>query len=372
MMAAESAMKKRKVEEMNDAKANGPVNPRTAEIKKWLSGMTRDVAINFLAELATVNQEVLEKLQEKIRGDPTFTKLFVRSLDWNTTDQSLHDLFSQYGEIQEAVVLTDQVTGKSKGFGFVTFTTAEAAQAALQEPAKMLDGREISCHLAAEKNVRASQQQVHHGQQHRGGGARVYGSSAPSYSAWTSSAAGAASTADRRLFVRGLAWETTTESLQNAFSQYGPILEAAVISDRDTGRSKGYGFVTFQAGEGARAALVQPDKYIDGRLTSCNYAVDRPKSGAGGGSGAAANGAGGPAVIPQIAGMGSNAGLASQLQALQAQQLQLQQQLMQQQQQRIHHQQQLVAAGGQSAAAAGQMPSYPQPGAPSGASAAMY
>lgn len=54
----------------------------------------------------------------------------------------------------------------------------------------MLDGREISCHLAAEKNVRASQQQVHHGQQHRGGGARVYGSSAPSYSAWTSSAAG--------------------------------------------------------------------------------------------------------------------------------------------------------------------------------------
>jgi polyadenylate-binding protein len=52
-----------------------------------------------------------------------------------------------------------------------------------------------------------------------------------------------------------LAWETTTATLQATFEQFGPILEAAVITD-PSGKSKGFGFVTFQTAEGARVSLL--------------------------------------------------------------------------------------------------------------------
>jgi RNA recognition motif. (a.k.a. RRM, RBD, or RNP domain) len=52
--------------------------------------------------------------------DTTYTKLFVGGLPYHTTDQSLRDYFRQFGDIEEAVVITDRQTGKSRGYGFVS------------------------------------------------------------------------------------------------------------------------------------------------------------------------------------------------------------------------------------------------------------
>lgn len=52
--------------------------------------------------------------------DTTYTKLFVGGLPYHTTDQSLRDYFRQFGDIDEAVVITDRQTGKSRGYGFVS------------------------------------------------------------------------------------------------------------------------------------------------------------------------------------------------------------------------------------------------------------
>lgn len=52
--------------------------------------------------------------------DTTFTKLFVGGLPYHTTDQSLKEYFQQFGDIEEAVVITDRQTGKSRGYGFVS------------------------------------------------------------------------------------------------------------------------------------------------------------------------------------------------------------------------------------------------------------
>lgn len=52
--------------------------------------------------------------------DTTFTKLFVGGLPYHTTDKSLRDHFSIYGDIEEGVVITDRQTGKSRGYGFVS------------------------------------------------------------------------------------------------------------------------------------------------------------------------------------------------------------------------------------------------------------
>ncbi|KFK42066.1 hypothetical protein AALP_AA2G206900 [Arabis alpina] len=81
-----------------------------------------------------------------------------------------------------------------------------------------------------------------------------------------------------KVFVGGLAWETQSETLRRHFQQYGEILEAVVISDKNTGRSKGYGFVTFRDQEAARRACVDPTPIIDGRRANCNLAsLGRPR-----------------------------------------------------------------------------------------------
>jgi cold-inducible RNA-binding protein len=75
-------------------------------------------------------------------------KLFVGSLPWSINNDSLKELFSQYGEISEAIVITDRDTGRSKGFGFVTFTNEESAQKALEMSGKEVEGRPIVVNMA--------------------------------------------------------------------------------------------------------------------------------------------------------------------------------------------------------------------------------
>ncbi len=66
-------------------------------------------------------------------------KLFVGNIDWNATDDDLRAAFSSFGEIEEVVIVTDKFSGRSKGFGFVTFVNEEDAQKAIAE----MDGYDL-------------------------------------------------------------------------------------------------------------------------------------------------------------------------------------------------------------------------------------
>ncbi|KAJ6294767.1 hypothetical protein OIU76_022781 [Salix suchowensis] len=76
-----------------------------------------------------------------------------------------------------------------------------------------------------------------------------------------------------KIFVGGLPWETRKDSLQSYFDQFGEIIEAVVIIDRSTGRSKGYGFVNFKDPDSATRACQNPYPVIDGRRANCNLAA---------------------------------------------------------------------------------------------------
>ncbi|GJY71791.1 UBP1-associated protein 2C-like protein, partial [Tanacetum coccineum] len=76
----------------------------------------------------------------------------------------------------------------------------------------------------------------------------------------------------RKLFIRGIGWDTTTATLKSVFEQYGEVEEGLVIVDKTTNKSKGYGFVTFKHKDGAVKALVEPSKKIDGRITVAQLA----------------------------------------------------------------------------------------------------
>ena len=80
-------------------------------------------------------------------------KLFVGSLSWDTTDEGLRSAFEQFGEVSEAIVIRDRMSGRSRGFGFVTFEDADAADRAQAELNNTeLDGRPIKVDVAMERN----------------------------------------------------------------------------------------------------------------------------------------------------------------------------------------------------------------------------
>ncbi|XP_058086090.1 uncharacterized protein LOC131233409 isoform X2 [Magnolia sinica] len=82
-------------------------------------------------------------------SDTTHTKIFVGGLAWETQRDTMKRYFEQFGEIQEAVVITDKNTGRSKGYGFVTFKDPDSAMRACQDPSPVIDGRRANCNLAS-------------------------------------------------------------------------------------------------------------------------------------------------------------------------------------------------------------------------------
>ncbi|PWA69576.1 nucleotide-binding alpha-beta plait domain-containing protein [Artemisia annua] len=91
-------------------------------------------------------------------GDTTLTKVFVGGLAWETQTDEMRKYFEQFGDILEAVIITDKITGKSKGYGFVTYRDPESAKRACDDPNPMIDGRRANCNIASLGRPRPSPQ----------------------------------------------------------------------------------------------------------------------------------------------------------------------------------------------------------------------
>ena len=82
----------------------------------------------------------------------------------------------------------------------------------------------------------------------------------------------------KKLFVGSLSWDTTDNNLRSAFERFGEVTEARVITDRETGRSRGFGFVTFAQGEDAIQAMNEMNgAQLDGRSINVDEASERPR-----------------------------------------------------------------------------------------------
>ena len=83
------------------------------------------------------------------------TKLFVGNLSFNTTENDLHDAFAAHGTVVEANLMMDRMSGKPRGFGFVTMSTPEEAQKAIDAlNGASLDGRNLTVNIARPKEER--------------------------------------------------------------------------------------------------------------------------------------------------------------------------------------------------------------------------
>ena len=98
----------------------------------------------------------------------------------------------------------------------------------------------------------------------------------------------------KRLYVGNLAFSTTEEALRDAFAEFGEVVEAKLMIERETGRSRGFAFVELATNEAATKAIEQMNgAVIDGRALRVNEAEERPDRGGGGGGGGRRFGGGG-------------------------------------------------------------------------------
>jgi cold-inducible RNA-binding protein len=97
-----------------------------------------------------------------------------------------------------------------------------------------------------------------------------------------------------RLYVGNLSFNTNSDALRSAFEQYGAVTDVHLVTDRQTGQPRGFGFVTMGTGEAAQAAIAGMNgTNLDGRALRVNEAEERQGGGGGGGGGRGGGGFGG-------------------------------------------------------------------------------
>ncbi|KAJ6443360.1 heterogeneous nuclear ribonucleoprotein HRP1 [Purpureocillium lavendulum] len=146
-------------------------------------------------------------------------KMFIGGLNWETTDlESLRDYFSQFGEVVECTVMRDSSTGRSRGFGFLTFKDAKTVNIVMVKE-HFLDGKIIDPKRAIPRDEQEK---------------------------------------TSKIFVGGVSQETTDQEFRDYFAQFGRVVDATLMMDKDTGRPRGFGFVTFESEAGVDACINVP------------------------------------------------------------------------------------------------------------------
>lgn len=145
-------------------------------------------------------------------GDSSSGKLFIGGVAWETSEERFTNYFLKYGEITDSVIMVDKLTGRSRGFGFVTFADPAVADRVLEQE-HVIDGRAVEVKRTVPREEMQGQ--------------------------------GAQRT--RKIFVGGIPTFFTEDELKEYFSSYGSVAEHQIMIDRDTGRSRGFGFVTFES-----------------------------------------------------------------------------------------------------------------------------
>ncbi|KAI4329103.1 hypothetical protein L6164_021403 [Bauhinia variegata] len=145
------------------------------------------------------------------RRDSSSGKLFVGGVSWETTEDSFFKYFNKYGEVLDSVIMMNKHSGRPRGFGFVTFADSAVADEVLAQE-HTIDGRVVEI----KRTVPREDMEV----------------------------VGVSRT--RKIFVGGIPQFFTDDELREYFSPYGSIVEHQIMLDHKTGRSRGFGFVTFE------------------------------------------------------------------------------------------------------------------------------
>ncbi|KAF3444538.1 hypothetical protein FNV43_RR14230 [Rhamnella rubrinervis] len=178
---------------------------------------------------------------------PEEAKLFVGNLPYDVDSERLAQIFNDAGVVEIAEVIYNRETDQSRGFGFVTLSTVEEAEKAVEMfNGYDIDGRSLTVNKAAPRGSRPERTRVNE----------------PGF----------------RIYVGNLPWQVDDGRLEQVFSEHGKVVNARVVYDRETGRSRGFGFVTMSNETELNDAIAALDgQSLDGRAIRVNVAEGRPR-----------------------------------------------------------------------------------------------
>lgn len=214
--------------------------------------VAEDEALDAVAEEepAAAEEEVAAAAEEEA-GEyvepPEEAKVYVGNLPYDVDSERLAQLFEQAGVVEVSEVIYNRETDQSRGFGFVTMSTIEEAEKAVEMFHRYdVGGRLLTVNKAAPR------------------GARVERPPRDSGSSF-------------RIYVGNLPWQVDDSRLVEMFSEHGKVVDARVVYDRDTGRSRGFGFVTMASQVELDDAIAALDgQSLEGRALRVNVAEERP------------------------------------------------------------------------------------------------
>ncbi|XP_055373215.1 heterogeneous nuclear ribonucleoprotein 27C-like isoform X2 [Condylostylus longicornis] len=150
--------------------------------------------------------------QENGTEDDEKGKLFVGGLSWETTHDNLQRYFCRFGEVIDCVVMKNNESGRSRGFGFVTFADPNIVDCVLRSGPHSLDGRTIDPKICNPRTLQKPKK--------TGGYPKV--------------------------FLGGLPSNITETDLRLFFGRYGKVMEIVIMYDQEKKKSRGFGFLSFQ------------------------------------------------------------------------------------------------------------------------------
>ncbi|XP_058787423.1 28 kDa ribonucleoprotein, chloroplastic-like [Vicia villosa] len=195
--------------------------------------------------------------EDSVGGDfaepPEDAKLFVGNLPYDVDSEKLAMLFESAGTVEIAEVIYNRETDRSRGFGFVTMSTVEEAEAGVEKFSGYdYNGRALTVNKASPRGTRPEREDRP---------PRTY-------------------EPVMRVYVGNLSWEVDDSILEQVFSEHGKVVSARVVYDRETGRSRGFGFVTLSDEKEMSDAIAALDgQIVEGRAIKVSVAIDRPRRG---------------------------------------------------------------------------------------------
>ncbi|XP_010264653.1 PREDICTED: 29 kDa ribonucleoprotein A, chloroplastic-like [Nelumbo nucifera] len=216
----------------------------------------RSLSSRFLRNVAVSSD--LEQEEEVLsdEGEVNFSpdlKLFVGNLPFSVDSAKLAALFEQAGNVEMVEVIYDKITGRSRGFGFVTMSTVEEVESAVQQ----FNGYELQGRALRVNSGRPPRREDYPTRGPRGG---------------------ASFDAPHRVYVGNLSWGVDDLALETLFSEQGKVMEAKVVYDRESGRSRGFGFVTYSSAEDVNNAISSLNGAdLNGRPIRVTMAEARPR-----------------------------------------------------------------------------------------------
>ncbi|PWA57233.1 Nucleotide-binding, alpha-beta plait [Artemisia annua] len=187
--------------------------------------------------------------------EPDNGKLFIGGISWDTDEERLKEYFSTYGEVIEAVIMRDRLTGRARGFGFVVFADPLVAEQVVLEK-HMIDGRTVEAKKAVPREDHSGLNRTI---------STIQGSPSPIGRT-------------KKIFVGGLPSTITESDFKAYFDQFGTITDVVVMYDHNTQRPRGFGFITFDSEEPVDRVLYKTFHELNGKMVEVKRAVPKELS----------------------------------------------------------------------------------------------